>query len=54
MTRPLLWSEYREQHSDGIGYSVFCDELAAFLADRDLAHRHDHVPGEKVYFDFAG
>lgn len=54
VTRRLLWSEYREQHADGIGYSVFCDELAAYLGDRDLAYRHDHVPGEKVYFDFAG
>jgi transposase len=54
VTRRLLWSEYRDQHADGIGYSVFCDELTAFLADRDLAYRHDHVPGEKAYFDFAG
>lgn len=54
VTRRLLWSEYREQHVDGIGYSVFCDELAAYLGDRDLAYRHDHVPGEKAYFDFAG
>ena len=54
VTRRLLWQEYRDQHADGIGYSVFCDELAAFLGDRDLAYRHDHVPGDKVYFDFAG
>lgn len=54
VTRRLLWSEYRDRHADGIGYSVFCDELAAHLGDRDLAYRHDHVPGEKAYFDFAG
>lgn len=54
VTRRLLWSEYRGRQVDGIGYSVFCDELAAFLGDRDLAYRHDHVPGEKAYFDFAG
>lgn len=54
VTRRLLWQEYRDRHPDGIGYSVFCDELAGFLADRDLAYRHDHVPGEKAYFDFAG
>jgi transposase len=54
VTRRLLWSEYRDLHSDGIGYSVFCDELAGFLADRDLSYRNDHVPGEKAYFDFAG
>ncbi len=54
VTRRLLWQEYRDRHADGIGYTTFCDELAAFLADRDLAYRHDHVPGEKAYFDFAG
>jgi transposase len=54
VTRRLLWDEYRDVHSDGIGYSVFCDELAAWRADRDLSYRHDHVPGEKAYFDFAG
>ncbi len=54
VTRRLLWTEYRDQQPDGIGYTVFCDELGAFLADRDLAYRHDHVPGEKAYFDFAG
>lgn len=54
VTRKLLWREYRDLHEDGIGYSVFCDELAAYLADHDLSYRHDHVPGEKAYFDFAG
>ena len=54
VTRRLLWTEYREQHADGIGYSVYCDELAAFRADRDLSYRHDHAPGERAYLDFAG
>ncbi len=54
VTRRLLWSEYRDAHAEGVGYSVFCDELAAYTADRDLSYRNDHVPGEKAYFDFAG
>lgn len=54
VTRRLLWTEYRDQHPEGIGYSVYCDELAAFQADRDLSYRHDHAPGERGYFDFAG
>jgi len=54
VTRRLLWQEYRDRVPDGLGYSVFCDELAGFLGDRDLAYRHDHVPGEKAYLDFAG
>lgn len=53
--RGLLWSEYRAPLPEGagIGYSVCCAELAALRSDRDLAHSHDHVPGEKGYFDFA-
>jgi transposase len=54
MTRRLLWERYREQVPDGIGYSMFCDELAGFSSDKDLAFRHDHVPGERCYIDFAG
>jgi len=54
VTRRLLWTEYRDEHADGVGYSVFCEELGAYLSDRDLAYRHDHVPGGKAYFDFAG
>ena len=54
VTRHLLWTEYRDQHADGIGYSVFCAELAAFRSDRDVVYRNDPVPGEKGYFDFAG
>lgn len=54
VTRQLLWQEYRAQHPEGIGYSVYCDELAAYRSDQDLAYRHDHQPGVRGYFDFAG
>ena len=54
VTRRLLWSEYRERHPEGIGYSVFCAELAIYQADQDVVYRHDPVPGERAYFDFAG
>jgi transposase len=54
VTRQLLWREYRVLHPDGIGYSVYCDELAAFQSERDVAYRHDHQPGVRGYFDFAG
>jgi transposase len=54
VTRQQLWKEYRLQHADGIGYSVYCDELAAFQSERDVAYRHDHQPGVRGYFDFAG
>ena len=54
VTRQQLWKEYRALHADGIGYSVYCDELAAFQSERDVAYRHDHQPGVRGYFDFAG
>lgn len=54
VTRQLLWREYRAVHSDGIGYSVYCQELAAYQACHDLAYRNDHVPGVRGYYDFAG
>ena len=36
VTRQQLWKEYRALHADGIGYSVYCDELAAFQSERDV------------------
>ena len=54
VTRQLLWREYRAVHSDGIGYSVYCQELATYQACHDLAYRNDHVPGVRGYYDFAG
>ena len=54
VTRQLLWREYRALHSDGIGYSLYCDELAAYQSCADLAYRNDHVPGLRGYYDFAG
>ena len=54
VTRRLLWEEYRDRVEDGIGYSAFCAELAVYRADTDLVYRHDHIPGQTGYFDFAG
>jgi transposase len=54
VTRQLLWREYRAVHNDGIGYSVYCQELAAYQACHDLAYRNDHSPGVRGYYDFAG
>jgi transposase len=37
VTRQQLWREYRALHADGIGYSVYCDKLAAFQSFRYAA-----------------
>jgi transposase len=54
VTRQLLWREYKVLQPDGIGYSVYCDELAGYQSCQDLAYRNDHQPGVRGYFDFAG
>lgn len=35
--RQLLWREYRAVHSDGIGYRVYCQELAAYQACQETS-----------------
>lgn len=46
VTRELLWQEYRAEHSDGYGYSQFCEHLSRHVAQRDLTLALDHTPGE--------
>ncbi len=54
VTRELLWQEYRAEHSDGYGYSQFCEHLSRHVAQRDLTLALDHTPGEVLMVDFAG
>ena len=54
VTRALLWQEYKATHPDGWQYSVFCDQYRRWLATQDLVLRQHHVPGEKLFVDYAG
>ncbi len=54
VTLALLWEEYRAAHSDGFGYSWFCEQHAAFKRRMRPTMRQTHVAGEKVFVDFAG
>ena len=54
VTRLLLWEEYKAAHPDGWQYSVFCDQYRRWLATRERVLRQDHVPGEKLFVDYAG
>jgi len=54
VTRQQLCKAYRALHVDGIGYSVYCEELAAFVSERYVAYRHEHQPGVRGCFDFTG
>lgn len=54
VTRLLLWEEYKTQHPDGWQYSVFCEQYRRWLARQDLVLRQEHLPGDKVFVDYAG
>lgn len=54
VTRQLLWSEYREENPDGLGYSQFCERYRRWTANLNPEMRVQHKAGEKLYVDFAG
>ena len=54
VTQALLWSEYRECHPDGFGYTWFTESYHAYAGKLDLVMRQDHHAGEKLFLDFAG
>lgn len=54
LTLQLLWQEYREQHSEGYGYSRYCSLYRAWLKQQDVVLRHEHRAGEKLFIDYAG
>jgi transposase len=54
VTLQLLWEEYREAHTDGLGYSRFCELYRDFSGTVDLSMRQTHKAGEKVFLDYSG
>jgi transposase len=54
VTRLLLWQEYKAERPDGWQYSVFCDQYRRWLATQDLVLRQNHIPGDKLFVDYAG
>jgi transposase len=54
VTLQLLWIEYKERHPEGLQYSQFCDHYRRWRSTLDLVLRHEHVPGEKGFLDYAG
>ena len=54
VTRMLLWEEYREQHSDGYGYSQFCDLYKQWNNKVPVSMRQVHKAGEKTFIDYSG
>jgi transposase len=54
VTRMLLWEEYKAAHPQGWQYSVFCDQYRRWLATQEMSLRQDHLPGDKLFVDYAG
>ena len=54
VTMTILWEEYREVHSEGYGYSRFCDLLRGFERRLTPVMRQHHVAGEKAFVDYSG
>jgi len=53
-TRQLLWEEYRAAHSEGYGYTQFCEYYKRFESALEPALRQPYKAGEKLFVDWAG
>jgi transposase len=54
VTLRLLWQEYRQAHPGGYGYSRFCELYQRWAGTLDPVLRQVHLPGEKMFVDWAG
>lgn len=54
VTLRLLWMEYREVHSEGYGYSQYCELYRRYTRKLDPPMRLNHKAGEKLFVDYAG
>jgi transposase len=54
VTRALLWQEYKAERPDGWQYSVFCEQYRRWLGSQDVVLRQNHIPGDKLFVDYAG
>ena len=54
VTLRLLWQEYRRAQPEGYGYSRFCELYQRWAGTLDPVLRQMHLPGEKLFVDWAG
>ena len=54
VTLQLLWQEYRAVQPGGYGYSRFCELYQRWAGALDPVLRQVHLPGEKMFVDWAG
>lgn len=53
-TLEALWQEWRAICPEGIGYSQFTENFRKWTKLQHIVFRKVHVPGEKLFVDFAG
>ena len=54
LTLRLLHKEYKRDHPDGYEFSHYCERYREWLKTVDVSLRQVHLPGDKVFLDFAG
>lgn len=54
VTLTLLWSEYKSQYPDGLGYTQFTKCYNNYTKTLDPVMRFVHKAGEKTFVDYAG
>lgn len=54
MTLQLAWEQYHAAEPDAYGYSWFCENYRLWMAKTFPRMRLDHIPGDKLYVDYAG
>lgn len=54
VTLHLLWEEYRQVHTQGYGYSQFCELYRRWARKLKPSMRQQHRAGEKTFIDFSG
>ncbi len=54
VTLALLWDEYRGQHTDGYGYSAFCEHYRRWSGRLSPVMRQRHAAGERMFVDYSG
>lgn len=54
VTLRLLWQEYIRNDPTGLKYSRFCECYAQWRKTLEPSMRQAHVPGEKMFVDWAG
>lgn len=54
VTLDLVWQEYKAVHPEGYRYSAFCEHYRRWAAKLPVTLRQRHIPGEKLFVDYAG